>query len=119
MILSCVVPPPFPFPLPVLLPPHALSRRTKMMPVTRTNHRLCRLHMFIDCLLSVFAGHGGDQLKCCCQPIPSIGRFSCSSDTSHFLLASLLDPGQNAPVALQRCEVPTRGAHPGSRWSPH
>src|SRR5947209_13422693 len=81
MILSCVVPPPFPFPLPVLLPPHALSRRTKMMPVTRTNHRLCRLHAFIDCLLSVFAGHLRDQLKCCRQPIPLIGRFSCYSDT--------------------------------------
>src|SRR5438067_1858214 len=82
MILSCVVPPPFPFPLPVLLlPPQALSRRTKMMPVTRTNHRLCRLHAFIDCLLSVFAGHLRDQLKCCRQPIPLIGRFSCYSDT--------------------------------------
>src|SRR5437763_17171089 len=72
MILSCVVPPPFP--LPVLLPPHALSRRTKMMPITRPNRRPCRLHTFIDCLLSVFDGHLRDRLKCWRQPADPIDR---------------------------------------------
>src|SRR5438067_11002359 len=79
MILTCVVPLLLLLPLPVLLLPHALSRRTKMMLVTRANHRPCRFHEFIDCLLSVFNGHLRDPMNCCRQKNPLIGRFSCCS----------------------------------------
>src|SRR5450432_509618 len=39
----------------LLLLPHALSRRTRMMPGIRANLRPCRLHEFIDCLSSLYA----------------------------------------------------------------
>src|SRR5579863_4844129 len=85
MILSCVIVVVVPLVVVVVvvvpLLPQALSRRTKMMPVTRANRRPCRLHVFIDCLLFVFDGHLRDQMNCCRQHIPLIGRFSCYSDT--------------------------------------
>src|ERR1700731_1095580 len=85
MILSCVIVVAVPLTAVVVvlgpLLPHALSRKTKIMPVIRPNRRPCRLHVFIDCLLSVFAGPLRDPLKWCRQESPLIGRFSCYSDT--------------------------------------
>src|SRR5215469_14810548 len=85
MILSCVTVVVVPLTVVVVvlgpLLPHALSRKIKMMLVIKPNRRPCRLHVFIDCLLSVFAGHLRGSLKCCRQQIPLIGRFSCYSDT--------------------------------------
>src|SRR6266446_2259606 len=104
MILSCVIVVGVPLMVVVVvvgpLLPHELSRTTKMMPVTRPNHRPCRLHVFIDCLLSVFDGHGGDQLRCCRQQIPLIGRFSCHSDTCRRCSSPFLP---FPPFSLHRC----------------
>src|SRR5258706_11344701 len=105
MILSCVMVVVVPLTVVVVvlgpLLPHALSRKTKMMPVIRPNRRPCRLHVFIDCLLSVFAGHLRDPLKCYRQQIPLIGRFSCYSDTCFTCSSPFLSCPPSPCIAAQ------------------